>query len=346
MPHQPDNKLQRLWYASRWAHLLLAPLSGVFASVSALRRWLYRTGRLQSRRAAVPVVIVGNITVGGTGKTPVTIWLADQLRSRGFRPGVVSRGYGGVVGELPVQANAGSDPDIVGDEPLLIAARSRCPVLVHPNRVAAADALVKTGVDVIIADDGLQHYRLQRDFEIVVIDGERGFGNGWQLPAGPLREPRSRLDSVDQILVHEASSDPYAFDSAGLPEDKISRFHLVNHELFAVGGEETRSFDDIRGNTVHAVAGIGNPERFFRMLESHGLEVVRHPYPDHAALTARDLQYDDGLDIVMTEKDAVKCREFATSRCWYVPVDVDMHDDAWLDRLEQCLRQAAESRQA
>lgn len=346
MPHPQDSRLQRLWYASRWTYLVLTPLSALFAALGSLRRWLYRNGYFRTARVAVPVIIVGNLTVGGTGKTPVTIWLAEQLRNRGFHPGVVSRGYGGIVGKLPVQANADSDPAIVGDEPLLIASRSRCPVIVHPDRVAAANELTKMGVNVIIADDGLQHYRLERDFELVVVDGERGFGNGWQLPAGPLREPLGRLANVDFVLVHRANRDDEELDLPGVLPDQLGSFHLVSHELFAVKGDRSKTIEELRGQTVHAVAAIGNPERFFGSLESRGIQVIRHPFPDHAVMTERDLQYDDSLDIVMTEKDAVKCREFATARHWFVPVDVDMHNERWMDALEQRINEHGERQQA
>ncbi|MGB5739316.1 MAG: tetraacyldisaccharide 4'-kinase [Woeseia sp.] len=339
MPEQTTHRTQQLWYSGSSWHLLLAPCSALFALVTTIRRWLYRRGVLRSTRVSVPVIVVGNISVGGTGKTPVTIWLAEQLKRRGLRPGVVSRGYGGVVGKQPVQANANSEPAIVGDEPLLIARRSKVPVVVHPNRVAAAQELIKIGVDVIIADDGLQHYRLQRDYEIAVIDAARGLGNGWLLPAGPLREPKSRLQSVDRILLHQASMSPQHPAGTEFFAERSSSFHLVNHEVVRLDASETASFDAFRGKTVHAVAAIGNPERFFAALEQRGLTLIRHPFPDHAQLSARDLAYDDQFEIIMTEKDAVKCREFANARQWYVPVDVAMHDDSWLDGLEQKIRQ-------
>lgn len=334
MPDQHVNRLQRLWYSTTGWHLLLAPFSALFALLSGIRRHLYKVGVLRSTKVAVPVIVVGNISVGGTGKTPITIWLVEQLRRRGFRPGVISRGYGGVAGELPVQANTSSSYDIVGDESLLIARRSKVPVVVHPNRVAAAEELLRIGVDVIIADDGLQHYRLQRDFEIAVVDAARGLGNGWRLPAGPLREPRSRLQSVDQILVHLTSRRADVPATLQFSQTSRSNFHLVNHDVVRIDGSETRSFDEIRGKPVHAVAAIGNPERFFSALEQRGLTIIRHPFADHAHLSARDLAFDDEYEIVMTEKDAVKCGDFASARHWYVPVDVDMHDDSWLVNLE------------
>ncbi|MEX0706565.1 MAG: tetraacyldisaccharide 4'-kinase [Woeseia sp.] len=338
MSRQSDSWVQRAWYSGSAWFVLLLPLSAVFAAVTSVRRMLYRRGWLRSFSVPVPVIVVGNISVGGTGKTPVTIWLAQQLRERGFNPGVVSRGYGGVLGDTPVQVSSNSDPDITGDEPILIATRSRCPVVVHPDRIAAARDLVAMGVDVIIADDGLQHYRMQRQFEIAVVDGARAFGNGFRLPAGPLREATHRLDSVDWVLVQYATLDDELRNPvAGLPSH-TSGFHLAAHELQRIDGTETCVIDDMRGRPLHAVAAIGNPERFFRMLERHGLTIERHAFPDHAVLSARDIAYDDDHPVIMTEKDAVKCRAFAAGRHWFVPVDVDMHDSAWLDKLEHRLR--------
>ncbi|MEQ8208012.1 MAG: tetraacyldisaccharide 4'-kinase, partial [Woeseia sp.] len=321
------------------------PFSVLFAALSACRRALYRIGILRSSRVAVPVIVVGNISVGGTGKTPVTIWLAKQLRTRGLNPGIASRGYGGVIGDTPAQVNANSDADIVGDEPLLIARRTGCPVVVHPNRAAAARELIAMGVNIVITDDGLQHYKLQRDFEIAVVDGARGLGNGWMLPAGPLREAGSRLFSVDRVLVHLATRSSTPPASVSLPISKSNGFHLVGHELLSVDGQETRTFDQFAGKTVHAVAAIGNPERFFQSLERRGMNVVRHPFPDHAQFTSTDLVFDDEFDIVMTEKDAVKCGQFATTRYWYVPVDVEMHDDEWVDALVRKLLPDAKQEQ-
>lgn len=335
---QSDNWMQRVWYSGSWWYLPLLPLSAVFVGVAALRRHAYRRGWFARHELPVPVIVVGNITVGGTGKTPVTIWLAQQLKERGFHPGIVSRGYGGVVGDTPMQANASSDPDVVGDEPILIATRSRCPVVVHPDRIAAARELLPMGVDVVIADDGLQHYRLVRHYEIAVVDGMRAFGNGHRLPAGPLRESPSRLQQVDHTLVQQSTRDAEWPNSRWTLPPHTSGFHLVSRVLHRLDGSETMSFDKVRGHKVHAVAAIGNPERFFRMLESRGLEIERHALPDHAMLTETDITYDDGHDVIMTEKDAVKCRAFATGRHWYVPVDVDMHDDRWLAGLEERLR--------
>ena len=333
-----DSFIQRIWYEGSSAYWILLPLSWLFAGLVFLRRRLYERGVFTSVRINRPVVVVGNITVGGTGKTPVSIWLARQLKERGMRPGIVSRGYGGSIGRSPVQVTADSDPLIVGDEAVLMARRSQCPVVVHPNRVHAAQDLSMLGVDVVISDDGLQHYRLARQYEIAVIDGTRGFGNGHLLPAGPLREPISRLDSVDRAILNKSvmRSERVVSD---LPDDvPVTEFYLK--------GTTARSLDDSKevllakfaGREVHAVAAIGNPSRFFTFLESHGMQVIEHAFPDHAKLSEEDLRYDDGLDVLMTEKDAVKCRDLKVDKCWYVPVrvEVDQPQD-WLDELQQRL---------
>jgi tetraacyldisaccharide 4'-kinase len=305
-----QDLIQRIWYADSAAYWMLLPLSWLFAGLVSARRSFFERGVLRSVAVNVPVVVVGNITVGGTGKTPVTIWLALQLKERGLRPGIVSRGYGGLVGRNPRQVTAGSDPDAVGDEAVLMAKRSACPVVVHPDRVSAAQEIGGLGVDVIIADDGLQHYHLARQYEIAVIDGTRGFGNGKLLPAGPLREPVSRLKSVDRVLVNKS----------------VMRSERAIRELPA--GLAVTDFY-LKGTT------IGNPGRFFTFLESHGMQVIEHAFPDHSRLTEKDLRYDDGLDVLMTEKDAVKYGSLSIERCWYVPVEVavDRPQD-WLDELQ------------
>jgi tetraacyldisaccharide 4'-kinase len=317
-----DRPITRLWYGdSPWVWLL-SPLAALFAGASALRRQLYRFGVWRAIDVGRPVVVVGNLTVGGTGKTPVTLWFAEQLKARGRRPGIVSRGYRGRLGPRPVHVRGDSDPAVVGDEPLLMERRQVCPVVVHPDRVAAARMLIEMDCDIIVADDGLQHYRLARQYEIAVVDGRRGFGNGRLLPAGPLREPVSRLARVDRILVQrEPGADAVLPQS--LPEG-------VPYGSFALLAEVARNVRDarampltaFRGRTVHAVAGIGHPARFFRLLQGHGIEVIPHAHPDHAALAERHLRFEDDCDVLLTEKDAVRCRDIAPDNCWYVPVDV------------------------
>ena len=333
-----QDLMQRIWYEDSAAYWMLLPLSWLFAGIVSARRNLFERGALRRYQANVPVVVVGNITVGGSGKTPIAIWLALQLKQRGMRPGIVSRGYGGSVGRKPLRVTADSDPDTVGDEAVLMAKRSACPVVVHPNRVGAAREICDLDVDVIIADDGLQHYRLARNYEIAVIDGTRGFGNGKLLPAGPLREPVSRLKSVDRVLVNKSVM---RSESAirELPEGlAVTDFYLKGTMVRSLDEREEAPLAKFAGRQVHAVAAIGNPGRFFTFLESHGMQVIAHAFPDHSRLTENDLRYDDGLDVLMTEKDAVKYANLFIERCWYVPVEVavDRPQD-WLDELQSRL---------
>jgi tetraacyldisaccharide 4'-kinase len=292
---------------------LLAPVSFLFAIVVSVRRLLYRLRILPARRVGIPVVVVGNINAGGSGKTPVVLWIARHLAAQGWRPGIVSRGHGGSVASLsgaPAAVNIASDPALVGDEPLLLSRRSGCPVWVGADRVAACRALRThhPECDVLVLDDGLQHYRLARDVEIAVVDA-RGFGNGRLFPAGPLREPVSRLDSVDAVICNgEGGVKGYAMRLEGR---EFVRLTGTSRAVQAPGLGSSR---------VHAVAGIGDPPRFFRHLESLGLEVVPHPFPDHHPYEAADLRFGDGLPVVMTEKDAVKCRRFAAPHFWMLPV--------------------------
>jgi tetraacyldisaccharide 4'-kinase len=305
------------WYSANGLSVALRPLSWIYRGVTALRRAAYRIGVLPSRRVGVPVIVVGNITVGGTGKTPLVIWLVELLKREGYRPGIVSRGYGGQARNWPQQVRPDSDPIMVGDEPVVIARRTQCPMAVAPSRVAAAEALLEYNkVDVIVADDGLQHYALARDIEIAVVDGVRRFGNGWCLPAGPLREPVSRLDRVDFVVVNGGTSMrrefPMAIEAGDL---RNVRRDGLTHAL--------ARFPERR---VHAVAGIGNPDRFFRQLKQLGFSVIEHPFPDHHEYAAADIAFNDELPVVMTEKDAVKCRRFCGENCWYLPISAQLHE--------------------
>lgn len=334
------NWLHRVWYEDGRFGWLLLPLSGIYWLVVALRRFLYERGLFRSHRAAAPVVVVGNITAGGTGKTPTVLWLARELLRRGFRPGIVSRGYGGRHARSSMRIEADSKAAEAGDEPVLLARRSGCPVVVDPDRVRAAAMLVDDGVDVVIADDGLQHYRLGRDYEICVIDGSRGLGNRRLLPAGPLRESPHRLDGVEQVLVNGAwQGDARAQTVA---EQNALFFSLEAREACRLNGSLTRPLERFAGTTVHAVAGIGNPRRFFDLLRALGIQVIEHPLPDHAALTARSLRFGDDFDVFMTEKDAVKLGQAMQDKYWYVPVDLVMDPvDAasLLAQIESRLRQ-------
>ena len=257
------------------------------------------------------MVVVGNITAGGTGKTPLVVWLAGQIREAGLEPGIVSRGYGGR-NRMPRRVQADSDPREAGDESVLLARRCACPVAVGADRVAAG-RLLEADADVILADDGLQHYALGRALEIAVLDAARGLGNGLCLPAGPLREPPGRLAQVDLVVENVTGGE--ATRHGGLA------MSLSAGDAVGVSSGECRPLEAFRGESVHALAGIGNPKRFFRQLEGFGLRLVEHPLADHARLTPRDIEFPDGLPVLMTEKDAVKCLGFASARHWYVPVD-------------------------
>jgi tetraacyldisaccharide 4'-kinase len=255
------------------------------------------------------VVVVGNLSVGGTGKTPLVCWLVARLQEWGFQPGVVTRGYGGS-SENVLLVDSSADPSIVGDESLLLVRRTGVPVAIGRDRPSAAQLLVNAGCDVVVSDDGLQHYALARDCEIVVVDGERRFGNGWLLPAGPLRESEARLRRVDAVVVNGGRAQL---------EGALSMRLEAKDALSLIGGA-IKNLREFAGHSVHAVAGIGNPERFFNMLREYGIEVVGHPLPDHARLQAADISFPDGRPVLMTEKDAVKCAAFAGAQHWYVPV--------------------------
>ena len=300
--------LERSWFGDGGGGWLLAPLEALFVVVSTLRRWSYRLHLAPAIHPGRPVVVVGNLTVGGSGKTPIIVWLANALTARGLRVGVVSRGYGGLDAG-PTEVMASSNPARVGDEPVLIARRTEARVVIGRDRVAAAVQLAPA-VDVILSDDGLQHYRLARDLEIAVVDARRGFGNGHRLPRGPLRESIGRLRTVAAVILN----------GEGEPGVSGIRSRLAPTQLRPLLGPERLQLSDWAGRRVHAVAGIGDPERFFRTLEAGQLQVIRHPKPDHAQLTERDLEFADGLPVVMTEKDAVKCLGFARPGMYYLEV--------------------------
>jgi len=313
------HPLEKHWRQFTPVSLLLLPLAVLFAALTWLRRTAYRFGMLRVIGVPVPVLVVGNLSVGGTGKTPVVIWLARTLRAHGYTPGVVSRGYAGT-SELSA-VDATSLPELVGDEPVLIAQRTRCPVWVGRDRASAVDRLLSSNpeVDVVISDDGLQHYRLARDFEIAVIDAQRQFGNRLLLPAGPLREPVSRLRSVDAAVINggEAAEisgrllSPCAF---AMRLDGDNFHNLRDRARQAPAGH-------FANMTLHAVAGIGNPERFFSHLRSLGLSFTPHAFPDHHAFTASELEFANADAVLMTEKDAIKCGHFARDIWWALPVD-------------------------
>lgn len=323
--------LEWIWYRPNPLKWLLWPLSWVYRTVVRLRQESYRVGLKSVTSLPVPVIIVGNITVGGTGKTPCVIWLARELTARGHQVGVVSRGYGGNGDIWPQRVEPGSDPEMVGDEPVLIARATGCRVVVGPNRVAAAQGLLDhSEVDVLLCDDGLQHHALGRDMEIAVVDGHRGLGNGFCLPAGPLREPATRLQTVDAVLVNGGT---WNYTGA-------LRVSLVPQRVYQLAGPAERSLQDFRGEHVHAVAGIGNPKRFFYLLAQAGVIVTPHSHPDHAPLRPADLEFGDEFPVLITEKDAVKCGSFAAENVWCVAVvmkfDTD-HGERLMQRVAEAL---------
>jgi tetraacyldisaccharide 4'-kinase len=310
--------LQRQWFDQRRltpALWLLLPLAWLYAGLSALNRRFAKPQRLP-----VPVIVVGNIIVGGAGKTPLTLWLARQLRNSGWRPGIVSRGYGRSSDEVRA-VSAESRPEEVGDEPLLLARRSGVPVWVGRHRAVAGAALLAAHpeVNVVLCDDGLQHYALARDVELVVFDA-RGAGNGWRLPVGPLREPVARLATVDAIVCNGSPETPLP---TATPTFEMGLKPGLFYRLDAAG--QTASAETLRGRgALHALAGIGNPERFFRTLESLGLRCENHPFPDHHRYVVADLAFArDGI-LLMTEKDAVKCAGLTAGETWVLPVEAEL----------------------
>ena len=334
---------QREWQRSSFWQILLRPISWLFQILTALRRVGFRRGWLKSERLPLTVIVVGNITVGGSGKTPLVIYLVEQLRAAGYVPGVISRGYGGTE-RGPFEVGPLSDSTEVGDEPALIAARTEAPLFIGRDRVAAGKALLESypNCDVIISDDGLQHYRLRRDIEIGVIDGEAGFGNGCLLPAGPLREPMSRLNEVDFTVVNSAASSaattsvPLAVP-IGMPGGQIS-MRLSGQVFYNIKEPGTHALAaDLRHQTIHAIAGIGRPKRFFNYLRQLGLNVTEHPFPDHYAFRRSDFTFAADDVVLMTEKDAVKCKVFARDNWWALAVTAEI-DDHFLAHLLKKLR--------
>lgn len=321
------NWLQRQWTVYTLWHVLLIPLSWLFLVISFLRRSCYKSNCLKSYRLPVPVVVVGNINVGGTGKTPLVIWLAEQLRHAGYKPGIISRGYGGRV-QIPQAVFVHSDPRQVGDEPVLIAHRTGCPVFVSADRVAAGRALFKAHPEcnVIISDDGLQHYRLQRDVELIVFDSVKGFGNESLLPAGPLRESIARLKAVDAVVSNGKLENIVEFASVHGVTPVGMQLQAQEFVNLADGGKKS-SATDLARQTLMAVAGIGNPERFFQQLRHMGLSFQRQAFPDHYEFTVQDFELMSAEAVIMTEKDAVKCRSFAKPNFWVLPVKAVLDDD-------------------
>lgn len=333
----PHNPWLAAWYGKRSWTFLLLPLMVIFVLLANIRRyWILR---YTQKRLVTPVIVVGNISVGGTGKTPLLIALVKGLQQQGFNPGVISRGYGGKASHYPYLLNAASTAAEAGDEPVIIYQQTGCPVCVGADRIAAARLLEDESCDILLSDDGLQHYRLARDIEIAVIDGQRGLGNGWRLPVGPLREPKARLKTVDWVVVNSPADD---FAMPGMSDLFYVPMQICTQDFINLQTGEKKSAVEFNSIQVNAVAGIGNPQRFQDTLTKLGIAAALHTFPDHHTYVASDLQFANNLPVVMTEKDAVKCREFAQSNWFYLPITANLPDSFWqalLQKLERICEQ-------
>ncbi len=335
-----DRWLQRQWYERVAPHWWLLPLSALYRVLLTLRRWLYRQGYLRQIRVPVPVLIVGNITVGGTGKTPLTMALVQVLQRRGWHPAILSRGYAASGGEIR-HIQAQDDPYRWGDEAVLMAQHSAVPVWVGRQRSVVAQALLKAHpeVDLLICDDGLQHLALARNVELIVLDGARQIGNGALLPAGPLREPAQRLQQATAIIVHGTPLQRNAVKQRFAPLPPLFSLQLqARHWVNVFQPQETRALDFFGNTPCHAVAGIGNPERFFSLLRKFGIPILAHAFPDHHAFTTADLTFTPPQPLLMTEKDGIKCRHLpGLSNAWMLPVEAEL-EDGLVDFLDHELR--------
>ncbi len=327
--------IEDIWYDEHPLSIVLAPFGWIYQLFVRLRYFLYQSGMLPVQKLDVPVIVVGNIVAGGTGKTSLVIWLAAHLKEQGYHPAIASRGYKSTVRQWPQQVRKDSNPVLVGDEPVLIARRTNCPVAIAPNRYLAAEALIEhEQIDIIICDDGLQHYALARDIEIAVIDGVRRHGNGRCIPSGPLREPVGRLKNVDMIVCN-GSARRGEFDMEYIPRQLCSVIDESKH----------CAPDRFRNQSVHAIAGIGNPAKFFSFLRGQGLRVIEHEFPDHFQFSAKDVFFDDDFPVIMTEKDAVKCAEFVSEKHWFLSINIKM-TQAFEHRLTVLLKELKNGQKA
>lgn len=335
MPTVKQSRRPAFWAEKSMTSLLLWPLTLLFRLLATLRRAAFKAGWIETWHSPVPVIIIGNISVGGAGKTPLVIALCELLTDKGANVGIVARGYGGKA-DFPLDVSAQSDPAVVGDEPVLIAKRTGLPVVVCKSRVAAVKHLIANHKpDIVLSDDGLQHYALKRDIEIAVVDPVYRYGNGFCLPAGPLREPVSRLDSVD-FTVYSAT--------ATIETEELRRgYTLTGHMVVDICDETSkRSLQSFSGSTVHAVAGIASPAKFFNYLRGFGIEIVEHSFADHAAFNHEDMQFGDDIPVIMTEKDQVKCQKFDLHNTWYLPVSAVLEESLEQDILSSLLGLIAE----
>tara|TARA_R110001592_G_scaffold291131_1_gene560384 strand:+ start:18897 stop:19913 length:1017 start_codon:yes stop_codon:yes gene_type:complete len=326
MAQARDAIITKAWYQGAIWLYLLWPLSLIYYAVISIRKFFYRLGLFKVHSVKVPVVVVGNITVGGTGKSPLVCHLVESLREKGFNPGIVSRGYGAKLGNYQVrEVFAHSLVSEVGDEPLMLKKKLECRIFVSPSRVLAAKTLEKAGCDIIISDDGLQHYALHRDIEICVFDGQRKWGNGHLLPMGPLREPISRLQSIPYLVVNGASN-AGSYGQSGLNQKEFSML-LQADSIISMNKQQTKPLTFFSGRSVHAVAAIGHPERFFTTLSAAGITLETHAFGDHHAYQKSDFEFSQNLPIIMTEKDAVKCELFNLNDAWFLPVSATLNGD-------------------
>lgn len=313
-----------IWYGKHQAKWLLAPLSGLFSVSTSLRRWLFKTGIKASEKPAVPTIVVGNIAVGGTGKTPLVVFLCEQLQLAGYKPGIISRGYGSKAPSYPFIVDAKASVIESGDEPFMLHQRTQCPLVISPERTKAAQHLLANfDVDVIITDDGLQHYALQRDIELIVIDGKRRLGNGHLLPMGPLREGAWRLKTADFVICNGGHAEA---DEINMTLAPAALRKVVDNSVITTG--------NVTQQTYVAIAGIGNPQRFYNTLATHQFNIsAQHDFPDHHGFTLADIaSVSNGCAVIMTEKDAVKCQSFAQDNWYYLPVNANL-DEQFLPNL-------------
>lgn len=330
------------WQTINIVSILLSPLSLIVCFLIYIRRWMYHFGLLRSYKASIPIIVVGNIYIGGNGKTPFVIWLVNQLKSAGYKPGIVSRGYGAVNDDslnmpFPRQVSLQQNHQLFSDEPLLIFQNTDCPVFIDPIRTRAVKKLEQTtDCDIIVSDDGLQHYAMQRDIEINISDARRLYGNGLCLPAGPLREGRQRLSSVDYHVFN--ISQFKSFNKADFDNEYEFFMDYALNTLVPIfaSQSDTIKLENFHGKTVHAVAGIGEPDNFFRLLKNYGLTIIEHPFADHYQYQADDLIFTESYPIIMTEKDAVKCQSLALNEnkneYWFLPIQARL-DDGLIDSI-------------
>lgn len=332
------TSLTNYWQTINIVSVLLSPVSLLYCSLVVMRRWMYQVGLLRSYQSSLPIIVVGNIYIGGNGKTPFVIWLVKQLKSAGYKPGIVSRGYGALIDKntdlaFPRQVNLQQDQLLFSDEPVLIQQSTDCPVSIDPVRTHAVQKIEQaTDCDIIISDDGMQHYAMSRDIEINISDAKRLYGNGLCLPAGPLREGRQRLNSVDYHVfnISRLQAQASTFEDRTAENEFYMVYELNTLQPLSGGESSAVSLNDLKGKTVHAVAGIGEPDNFFSLLRDYGLTIIEHPFADHYQYQAEDLIFSEPYPIIMTEKDAVKCRSLSPDDtipdCWFLPIQAKLDD--------------------